>query len=49
MRFTVGASSVAFVFRCTAFDAGIDVALSMQSEVQCHGRISLLERRLFHS
>jgi hypothetical protein len=48
MRSNAGASSIAFVFRCTAFDVGIDVALSMHSEVQSRGRISLLEWRLFH-
>ena len=48
MRSNVGASSIAFVFRCTAFDADIEVALSMQSEVQSRRRISLLKRRLIH-
>jgi hypothetical protein len=31
---------------CTAFDAGIDVALSMQSEVQSRWRIVLPVRRI---
>ena len=38
---------VAFVFRCSAFDAGIDVALSMQCEVQSLWRIVLLCGALF--